>query len=69
MEFFSAFMSGEAIVELLTLIFLEMVLGIDNLVFIAITTNRLPESKQHIGRRVGLMGALCMRIAQTPPPI
>lgn len=63
MEFLSAFMSGEAIVELLTLIFLEMVLGIDNLVFIAITTNRLPESKQHIGRRVGLMGALCMRIA------
>ncbi len=62
-SFFSAFASGTAIVELLTLIFLEMVLGIDNLVFIAITTNRLPEGKRHIGRRLGLGGALVMRIA------
>jgi predicted tellurium resistance membrane protein TerC len=62
-EFFSAFTSGEALVQLLTLIFLELVLGIDNLVFIAITTNRLPASKQHIGRRLGLMGALAMRVA------
>lgn len=62
LEFFSAFASGEAIIELLTLIFLEMVLGIDNLVFIAITTNRLPAQKQHIGRRLGLLGALVMRV-------
>jgi len=44
------------------LIFLEIVLGVDNLVFIAITTNRLPPEKQHIGRRLGLLGALLMRI-------
>ena len=43
-------------------IFLEIVLGIDNLVFISITTNRLPVEKQHIGRKLGLAGALIMRI-------
>ena len=30
----------------------------DNLVFISITTNRLPPEKQHIGRKLGLAGAL-----------
>ncbi len=59
---FSIYASPQAWISLLTLTFLEIVLGIDNLVFIAITTNRLPENKQHIGRRVGLMAALCMRI-------
>lgn len=46
----------------MTLLFLEIILGVDNLVFIAITTNRLPEEKQHLGRRIGLAGALIMRI-------
>lgn len=54
--------TSEAWISLLTLTFLEIVLGVDNLVFIAITTDRLPENKQHIGRRLGLLGALCMRI-------
>jgi len=35
---------------------------VDNLVFIAITTDRLPPDKQHIGRRLGLLGALVSRI-------
>lgn len=59
---FSIFLTPEAWVSLITLIFLEIVLGVDNLVFIAITTNRLPEEKQHIGRKLGLAGALIMRI-------
>lgn len=46
----------------ITLLFLEIVLGVDNLVFIAITTNRLPVDQQHIGRKLGLLGALVMRI-------
>lgn len=58
----SIFATPEAWVTLVTLIFLEIVLGIDNLVFIAITTARLPENKQHLGRRLGLAGALIMRI-------
>lgn len=59
---FSIFTTPEAWISLVTLIFLEIVLGIDNLVFISITTNRLPEEKQHIGRKLGLAGALIMRI-------
>lgn len=58
----SIFSTPEAWISLTTLIFLEIILGVDNLVFIAITTNRLPESKQHIGRKLGLAGALVMRI-------
>lgn len=58
----SIFASPEAWISLISLIFLEIVLGIDNLVFISITTNRLPEEKQHIGRKLGLAGALIMRI-------
>lgn len=64
MEFFdlSIFTTPEAWISLVTLIFLEIVLGVDNLVFISITTNRLPKEKQHIGRKLGLAGALIMRI-------
>ena len=58
----SVFATPEAWISLITLIFLEIVLGVDNLVFISITTNRLPEDKQHIGRKLGLAGALLMRI-------
>ncbi|OJW68743.1 MAG: hypothetical protein BGO57_14115 [Sphingomonadales bacterium 63-6] len=48
---------------LVTLIILEIVLGIDNLVFIAILSNKLPEHQQAKARRIGLMLALVMRIA------
>jgi predicted tellurium resistance membrane protein TerC len=48
---------------LLTLIVLEVVLGIDNLVFIAILSNKLPKSQQTRARRIGLALALIMRIA------
>ena len=58
----SIFTTPEAWISLLTLIFLEIVLGVDNIVFISITTNRLPKDKQHIGRKLGLAGALVMRV-------
>ena len=58
----SIFATPEAWISLITLFFLEIVLGVDNLVFIAITTDRLPEEKRHIGRKLGLAGALVMRI-------
>lgn len=59
---FSIFTTPEAWISLITLLFLEIVLGVDNLVFIAITTDRLPAEKQHLGRKIGLLGALFMRI-------
>ena len=58
----SIFTTPEAWISLITLLFLEIVLGVDNLVFIAITTDRLPADKQHLGRKIGLLGALFMRI-------
>ncbi len=59
---FSIFASPEAWISLVTLIFLEIVLGVDNIVFIALTTNRLPENQRHIGRKLGLAGAMIMRM-------
>jgi predicted tellurium resistance membrane protein TerC len=52
----------EIIVALLTLILLEVVLGIDNIVFISIVTARLPLNQQKKGRRVGLILAMVMRL-------
>ena len=57
----SVFATAEGWITLVTLIFLEIVLGIDNIVFISITTDRLPKEKQHIGRIAGLAGAFVMR--------
>jgi predicted tellurium resistance membrane protein TerC len=47
----------------LTLCLLEIVLGIDNLIFISILTNKLPPEKQAKARQLGLTLALLMRIA------
>ncbi|WP_350454511.1 TerC family protein [Slackia heliotrinireducens] len=57
----SIFTTPEAWISLVTLIFLEIILGVDNIVFIVITTDRLPVNKQHIGRKLGLAGAFIMR--------
>ncbi len=58
----SIFTTAEAWISLVTLLFLEIVLGVDNIVFISITTARLAPEKQHIGRKLGLAGAMVMRI-------
>lgn len=50
------------IFSLLTLTFLEIVLGVDNLVFIAIASSKLPPHKQKIARRLGLIFALVTRL-------
>jgi len=47
---------------LATLVVMEVVLGIDNLIFISILTNRLPEERQSAGRRIGLSLALILRL-------
>lgn len=52
----------ETYISLITLTFLEIVLGIDNIIFISIITDRLPEEKQKRIRTLGLMLALVMRI-------
>lgn len=57
------FFTVEAWIALATLTFLEIVLGIDNIIFISIVTNKLPENKQGNTRTIGLAGALLFRIA------
>jgi predicted tellurium resistance membrane protein TerC len=49
-------------VALLTLIVLEVVLGIDNLIFISILTNKLPQEHRVAARRLGIGAALVMRL-------
>jgi predicted tellurium resistance membrane protein TerC len=53
----------DAWVALLTLTLLEIVLGIDNIVFIAILASRLPVEQQALAYRLGLVGAMVTRIA------
>ncbi len=62
MTWLAALATPEHLVSLLTLSALEIVLGIDNLIFIAIVANRLPAARQSLARRVGLMAALFMRL-------
>ena len=52
----------EAIIALIALTVMEIVLGIDNIIFIAIISQRLPEEQQPMARRAGLAAALVMRI-------
>ena len=56
------FLHSEAWVALLTLTFLEVVLGIDNIVFISITAGKLPEHQQNKATRIGLLFAMIFRI-------
>jgi predicted tellurium resistance membrane protein TerC len=53
----------EWIAALVTLTFLEIVLGVDNVIFISILSGKLPQSQQKRARRTGLFAAMFMRIA------
>ncbi len=54
--------SPEAWIALLTLTSLEIVLGIDNIIFISILAGKLPEDQQKTGRQIGLLLAMVTRI-------
>ena len=57
-----AFFTSSGLAALVTLTVLEIVLGVDNVIFISILASKLPESQQVPARRVGLLAALGMRI-------
>lgn len=59
---FSVFAHADAWVALLTLVLMEVVLGIDNIVFLSILTDRLPAGQQPRARSIGLALALLMRL-------
>jgi predicted tellurium resistance membrane protein TerC len=55
--------SPEGWIALVTLTVLEIVLGVDNIIFISILSGKLPQHQQNRARRIGLMLAMLMRIA------
>lgn len=59
---FEWMLTVEGWIGLATLTVLEVVLGIDNLIFISVAAQRLPQSQRAMARRVGLLGALVLRI-------
>ena len=57
-----ALLSADALIALVTLTVLEVVLGVDNVIFISILAGKLPAGQQDRARRVGLLAAMGMRI-------
>ncbi|HEX8814490.1 MAG TPA: TerC family protein [Terriglobales bacterium] len=57
-----AFFTSSGLLALVTLTFLEIVLGVDNIIFISILSSKLPASQQSRARRIGLLAAMGMRI-------
>ena len=53
----------QAWIAFMTLTALELVLGIDNIIFISILVDRLPPERRELTRRIGLALAMLMRIA------
>jgi predicted tellurium resistance membrane protein TerC len=58
-----AFLTSEGLLALVTLTFLEIILGVDNVIFISILAGKLPAAEQTRARRIGLLAAMLMRIA------
>ncbi len=56
------FASGEVWISLLTLTFLEIVLGVDNIIFLSIISSKLPPEEQPKARNIGLILAMALRI-------
>ena len=54
--------SPEVWISFLTLTFLEIVLGVDNIIFISIAANKLPEEEQAKARNIGLLLAMAFRV-------
>src|SRR5688572_13072926 len=57
------FFTADSLAALVTLTAMEIVLGLDNIIFISIITSRLPQEQQGMARTVGLSLAMGMRIA------
>jgi predicted tellurium resistance membrane protein TerC len=54
---------SEMLIALVTLTVLEVVLGVDNVIFISILAGKLRKEEQQRARRIGLLGAMLMRVA------
>ncbi|MBV8255910.1 MAG: TerC family protein [Chitinophaga sp.] len=56
------FLTVESLISLLTLILMEIVLGIDNVIFVSIVLNRLPADKRPAARRIWMFAGMAIRI-------
>jgi predicted tellurium resistance membrane protein TerC len=59
---FDAFLTTDGLIAFVTLTFLEIVLGVDNVIFISILAGKLPPDQQPKARQIGLLAAMGMRI-------
>src|SRR5690349_23616341 len=55
-------LSADSLLALVTLTFLEIVLGVDNVIFVSILAGKLPPGQRDAARRTGLLAAMVMRI-------
>ncbi len=62
-DLITLFSDPAVLAALVTLLVMEIVLGIDNLIFIAILSNKLPEAQRQKARRLGISLALILRLA------
>jgi predicted tellurium resistance membrane protein TerC len=60
---FAYLLTADGMIGLITLVVMEIVLGIDNIIFISILAGKLPQNQQEKARRIGLILALLMRVA------
>lgn len=60
---FAYLLTADGMIGLITLVVMEIVLGIDNIIFISILAGKLPKNQQEKARRIGLILALLMRVA------
>jgi predicted tellurium resistance membrane protein TerC len=58
----NAFLTTDGLLALVTLTFLEIILGVDNVIFLSILSGKLPAHQQDAARRTGLVAAMAMRI-------
>ncbi|RFS22766.1 TerC family protein [Chitinophaga silvatica] len=56
------FLTAESLISLLTLVLMEIILGIDNVIFVSIVLNRLPADKRPAARRVWMFAGMAIRI-------
>ena len=56
-------LTWDALASFLTLTFLELVLSVDNILFVAVAAARLPQQQRGLGRQLGLWLALALRVA------
>lgn len=62
LSYFDFIYTPSGLIALVTLVVMEVVLGIDNLIFISILTNKLPKEQQARARRLGISAALILRL-------